>query len=576
MPIDNVTLIFAELAVGLLVAVILGRIAQVFRQPLILAYIATGVLISALGLFRLGEQEILPLLASFGVVFLLFLVGLELRLTELKHVGKSALYTGLGQLIFTFVAGFIIVRFFNFSVIEAVYIAIALTFSSTIIVVKLLTEKKDLNSLYGKIVIGFLLVQDAAAILALIFLAGFDPTTGKIISLANFYPIVVKGVIVIGAAVLLAKYILPQFFSYSAASAELLLLSALTFAFIFASFTKLIGFSLEIGAFLAGISLASSPYQLAILSKIRPLRDFFIVIFFIYLGTSMAIGQVGTFVLPIIFLSAFILIGNPLIVLAVMGFLGHRKRTSFLASVTVAQISEFSLIVVALGVKIGHLGSEILSLVAAVGIITIAVSSYMITYSNWLYKKLSGYLDFFERKHVREEARISFTGFANHIILVGAEQVGRDLLDYLAKKVEGKKNIVIIDFNPQVIENLTAVGFNAVLGDISDHELTQELNLPRAKLIISTVPDFEDNQILIKAAKASKFAGPIIVTTYWAKDAVKLYEAGADFVLVPELAGGDKVIRVLQDSWEDLSQLKQEKPKFLQELLDKKPLLALG
>ena len=568
MPIDNVTLIFVELALGMVLAVIAGSVARFFRQPLILAYIATGILVSLLGVFRLGEKEVLPLLASFGVVFLLFLVGLELRITDIKTVGKTAAIVGLGQLILTFVAGFVLVKILGFTNIQSVYIGLALTFSSTIIVIKLLSEKKDLNSLYGKIAIGILLVQDIAAIVSLIFLSGFQ-SPAQAITVQTFGLILAKGLVVLFVALALNKFILPATFTYTANSPELLLITALSWCFIFASFTKLIGFSLEIGAFTAGVTLASSPYHLAISSKVKPMRDFFTVVFFIFLGTSMILSQMVKLIIPVLILSSFIIFVTPIIVLAIMGFLGHRKRTSFLTSIALAQISEFSLILVALGVKLGHIGPEIISMVAAIGIITIAVSSYLIINSNWLYQKAAKFLDIFERRTIREGKRVGGKDLKNHILLIGAEQVGRDLLPYLQKKVDNPKNIIIVDFNPEIIENLTADGFNAIYGDISDFELLEELNLAGAKLIISTVPDLLDNIMLIKSANQAGYTGPIIATAYWAAEAAKLYEAGADFVLVPELAGGDKVIRILSEFWQDLDNLKAGKNKFFQELMEK-------
>lgn len=567
MPIDNVTLIFVELAVGLLVAVILGSIARFFRQPLILAYITAGVLISILGILKVGEQDVLPLMASFGVIFLLFLTGVELRISDLKFIGKSAILAGIGQLVATFLAGLAITNFLNFGLTESIYISLALTFSSTVIVVKLLSEKKDLNSLYGQISIGILLVQDAAAILALIILSGFA-TPGETFTIATISTILLKGLIVILLAILLNRLILPATFSYSAASPELLLITALTFCFIFAAFTKLVGFSLEIGAFIAGVALATSPYHLAISAKIRPIRDFFVVLFFIFLGTNMVITQLGQFIIPVVVLSVFILVGTPIIVLVILGLLGHKKRTSFLTSVALAQISEFSLILVVTGLRLGHIGPEIVSLVAAVGIITITVSSYMITHSNWLYTKLAKYLDVFERKQLAEGIIIKEGNFSDHIVLVGAEQVGKDLLRFLTKKTDGGK-IIVVDFNPAVIENLAADGINALYGDIADFELLADLNFAAAKLIISTVPDVVDNLTLVKTAKNAGFAGPIITTAYWAKDGVTLYEAGADFVLVPELAASSKVIRILAESWENLDQIRVAKPKHLEELLEK-------
>jgi len=569
LAIDKFTLSFIDLAVALSFTVLLGILARLLKQPLIIAYIVSGILISVFNLSKTGVQDFLPLFATLGITFLLFLVGLELRISDLKSVGKASVFTGLGQIIFTFVIGLFIILGLGFSFIEAVYISIALTFSSTIIVIKLLTEKKDLNSLYGKITVGFLLIQDFAAILALIFIASLDPSTGGLPGPLTLLTLVVKGLILFGATLLLNKTILPRLFKLTSSSGELLFLAAISWAFIFAGFAKLIGFSLEIGAFLAGVALASSPFHLQISSKVRPLRDFFIITFFLALGANIHVSDIFSQILPTILLSLFILVGNPLIVMLIMGFLGYRKRTSFLASVTVAQISEFSLIVVAAGQRVGHLSNEILSVVALIGIVTITVSSYMILYSNFLYKKLSGFLGFFERKEVKEAGIVKHE-LKNHIILIGCEQVGKDVLETLGKHDVDRKSIVIVDFNPEVTKNLEADNYQAVYGDVADYELLEELNIPNARMIISTIPDFEDNKALIHFAKEKSFEGAIVATAYWKHEAIGLYEIGASYVLVPELVGGKHLSRLVIDHLSSPKALKELGEKNFKELSEKK------
>ncbi len=562
---DSFTLIFIELTVGLLIGVILGNVARLLRQPLILAYILTGILVSVFGFAQLSTREALPLFASLGVAFLLFLVGIELRIADLKRVGKSALYTGLGQLAFTSVVGFFLLRLLGFDAVTSLYVSFALTFSSTIIIVKLLTEKKDLNSLYGKIAVGFLLIQDLAAIFALMILSGFQTGAANLPSLMSLAGVLVKGLFLFGLVFLLGKFVLPSLFHLAAVSTELLLITAISWCFILAGFAKIIGFSFEIGAFLAGVAIASLPFRLQILATVRPLRDFFIVIFFIVLGMGITIGHLQAIIWPTIVLSLFILIGNPLIVMAIMGFLGHKKRTSFLASVTVAQISEFSLILVAVGEKLGHLTPEVVSMVALIGVITITVSSYMILYSNSLYEKLSPFIGFFERRST-QEASVKTEGLEGHIVLLGCEQIGRDLLDFFKAKNVPRSKLLIVDFNPSIVDTLTAEGYQVVYGDIADTELLEELHLNKAVLIISTIPDI--NLTLLGFVRRKGFNGPIIVTAYWAHDAIKLYEAGADYVIVPELIGGDHTARILSDHWLDLAGLKKVKETNLARLIE--------
>lgn len=561
--------IFFEFSALLFLGALLGVLARVLHQPLILAYIFTGIFIASLSLIKNTPGQTLSFFSSLGIAFLLFLVGLEFRWQDLKIIGRAALLTGLGQIIFTAAFGFLLVLFLGFSILTSLYVAIALTFSSTIIVVKLLSDKNDLQSLYGKIAIGFLLVQDFVAILILIFLAGFSQDVSQTTTFLNFFLLLPKGLLLFGTLVILSRYVLPKFFRYAASSDEFLFLSAIAWAFLFASFSFKIGFSLETGAFLAGFALANSPYHLQISAKIRPLRDFFLIIFFVVLGLGMNFSALSNYLFPAIILSLFVLIGNPLIVLLILRQLEFKKRTSFLASVTVAQISEFSLIIVVMGQRVGHITSEIVSLVVLVGVITIIVSSYMIIYSNWLYKKLMNFLSIFEKK-VADEPSLSFPKeVAGHTVLVGCSRMGGDLLKVLQEKKKEDSSLVIIDFNPLVVKKLTSRGIGVIFGDVSDPEVLETLKLEKAELIISTVSNLEDNLALIDFVIKRGFVGTLVVTASFSQEAIKLYKAGASYVILPHLLGGQHLALLLERHWDDLSYFNWAREYHLSELLEK-------
>lgn len=560
-------ILFLELSLVLALATILGIAARIFRQPLIIAYIFTGVIISVVGVFKDADRTLLDLLSNLGIAFLLFLVGIELKLEELKYVGRAALYTGIGQILFTAIVGFVITSALGFSPVVSLYTAIALTFSSTVIIVKLLAEKHDLNSLYGKIAVGFLLIQDFVAILALMVLSGFG--TSQQPGFSDFFWIFIKGAVLITAAYFSSKYILKYLFKQTSQSTELLFVSGIAWAFLLSAIAAKMGFSIAIGAFLAGLSIASSPYRLQISARVKPLRDFFIVIFFILLGASMSVGAASISISHVVILSLFILIGNPLIVLAIMFSLKFRNRTSFLASVTVAQISEFSLVLMAVGAGLGHLTSGHVALVSAVGIVTITLSSYMILYGDKMYRFIEKPLGRLFPERSRDPYVTNRESLENHVVLVGAEQIGWDILEYLRKKHK-EDNFLVVDFNPEIIKSLVASGHNAVFGDVSDPEVLEELELGRAKLLVITDPDFGDTSLLIKFAKSKNFHGPIVTTAYWIHDAVKMYEAGADYVVVPETIGGDHAARILDEHWENLSKIKNQKSKNFGDLLKHK------
>lgn len=558
---------FLELTSVLVLASILGIVARVFKQPLILAYIFSGVIIALLGFFKSFNIEVLELFANLGIAFLLFLVGIDLAISDLKYVGKAAIYTGIGQIVFTALVGFILLNALGFAAVGALYMAVALTFSSTVIIIKLLSEKHDLQSLYGKIAVGFLLVQDFVAIFALMLLSGFGGSTAP--SVATVAWILVKGAILVGITYLASRTFLKYLLKLTSTSNELLFIFAIAWAFALSTLAAQMGFSIAIGAFLAGLAIASSAYRIQISARVKPLRDFFTVIFFILLGASMAVGASDILLSHVVILSLFILIGNPLIVLAIMLTLGFRNRTSFLASVTTAQISEFSLILMAVGHSLGHVTSQMVSLVASVGIVTITLSSYLILYGDKIWRFLERPLGRLVPQTPHDPYVVNREALSGHIILVGAEQMGWDILEFLKKKVN-KKLIVVVDFNPQIASSLVASGYNAVFGDIADPEVLEELELARAKLIVVTDPDINDTYGLIKFAKSKGFGGPVVATSYWIHDAVKLYEHGADYVVVPEEIGGHHVAEVLAKNWEHLEKIKKTRSKNFEELLSHK------
>ncbi|MFC1686995.1 cation:proton antiporter [Patescibacteria group bacterium] len=543
---------FADITIVIVVAAILGIIARALRQPTIVAYIFTGMLVAGVGLVNMDSRDILDVMSTFGITLLLFLVGLEMRFDNLKAVSKAAVVTGLGQILFTSGIGYLIVRLLGFDALPAFYIAAALTFSSTIIVVKLLSQKRDLQSLYGRIVVGFLIIQDIVAIFLLMFLAGFEPGSASA-DLISFIITFFKGIVLLALTVWLSKKVFPWMFDKLARSPELIFITSIAWAFGISLLvaSDFVGLSVEIGGFMAGIALARSLEQFQIESQLRPLRDFFIVIFFVVLGSSLVIGDVQAILWPAIILSLFVLIGNPLIVLTIMGLLGFRKKTSFYSSVTVAQISEFSLILMAMGLTLGHVTNSQVSLVTFVGIITIIISTYFIQHNSKIFYKISGFLSIFEKKNAKEE--IPLTPVAKGpIILAGARRLGMHLL----KTIE-KQKLVIVEFDPVVVKQLQKENYKVVFGDITEKDIQEHVHFDQAYIIISTIPNLDDNHLLVeKVQEIKKLNGrapQIIVTAYTGWEAKKLYEAGADYVVLPHFLGGKHLASLIQHGRIDMT-----------------------
>jgi Kef-type K+ transport system membrane component KefB len=436
---------FGQIAAILIIAATVGGLAKLLRQPLIVAYIAVGILVgpTALGLVTATEQ--VALLAKVGIAVLLFLVGLKLDLHLIRTTGPVALLTGLGQVVFTSVIGFGITWALGYDVVTAIYVAVALTFSSTIIIVKLLSDKRELDELHGRIAVGFLIVQDLVVVIAMIVITaigvGSDESVGTQVALTAL-----RGVGFLVGVGLLARYVLPSLLERLARSSEVLVLFGLAWAVSVAAFSDWVGLSMEVGAFVAGVSLASTPYREALGSRLVSLRDILILFFFIDLGSTMELTEAATQVVPALVLSAFVLIGNPLIVMVIMGLMGYRKRVSFLAGLTVAQISEFSLILAALALSIGHIGSEALSLVTLVGIVTIGLSTYLILYSKQIFERIAPFLSVFERSFPDKGESDHVRGDPYDAVVIGAGRFGGSITSSLLADMDAR--VLVVDHNP--------------------------------------------------------------------------------------------------------------------------------
>ncbi|MFA5030133.1 MAG: cation:proton antiporter family protein, partial [Patescibacteria group bacterium] len=533
---------FVDVSLVIVLAAALGLLAHVLKQPTILAYLATGIIVSLFGVLNLNSQGVLDIMATFGITFLLFLVGLEMRFSDLKSVGKAIILTGLGQIFFTALIGYGIVRLLGFSSMESLFISLALTFSSTIIVIKLLSEKRDMQSLYGRIVVGFLLLQDLVAMIMLIVLSAFQQSPDSSISFVSILIIAAKIIFLFGGTLWISRKIIPAYVGRIARNQELLFIASVAWAFGVALLVSspLIGFSIEIGGLLAGLALAQSAEQFQINARVRPLRDFFIVIFFIVLGSSLTINNVQGLIIPAIILSLFVLIGNPLIVLIIMGLLGYRRRTSFFASVTVAQISEFSFILMTAAFALGYVTHNAVALVTIVGVITIMISTYFITRSETMYRFFHPFLRFFEKKNHLEKIE-RHAKMKKHIILIGAHRLGQ----YLLKNLK-PDSVIVVEFDPSIATQLKEKGYNVTFGDISDPEIQDAVHFEDAAVIISTTPNLEDNLSILRFAHTLKKRPSVIVNAQQEWEAREYYKEGADYVLYPHFVAAQHLAQLFR------------------------------
>ncbi|MFH1494299.1 MAG: cation:proton antiporter family protein [Pseudomonadota bacterium] len=524
--------VFSEFALLLLISAAAGAVAIRLRQPVLIAYIVVGIVVGPAVLGLVTAQDQIDLLAQVGVAVLLFVVGLKLDLHHLRHIGPVALATGLGQLGFTITFGFALTMLLGKSPMEALYIAVALTFSSTIIIVKLLSDKRELDSLHGRIAVGFLIVQDLAVVLAMMAMSalrGADDATAFEVGLSLVGRVAAAALVM----AVLMRFVLPKVVTTMARSQELLLIFAIAWGTGLAALGEWAGFSKEAGAFLAGFSLASTHYRDAINARLTGIRDFLLLFFFIDLGAKLDFSTLGDEVWPAIVLSLFVLIGNPLIVMGIMGYMGYRKRTGFLAGLTVAQISEFSIIFVAMGISLGHVGTGALGLTTLVGLTTIAVSTYMILYSHPLYERLAPWLGIFERRRPSRELAVEREYRVPDqpgLVVFGLGRYGGHLA--LALKDAGL-SVLGVDFDPELARGMRHKGLPVRYGDGMDPDFLETLPLDGSAWVISTLPDIESNRQLFHALKERRFSGKVAVVAREEKDGPILEQIGIQTVLYP-------------------------------------------
>ena len=557
--------IFLHLAIILLTAFIVSYIIKSLRQPVIIGYIITGMIISPFILNFGASEEIINIFSHLGIAFLLFVVGLHLNPRVIKDVGFPSLVIGIVQMALTFVVGFFAGVFLGFNNLSSIYVGIALMFSSTIIVMKLLSDKKNIDTLYGKISIGILIIQDLVAVFILMIIS--STSNFNMTSITSFaFKNLITGTIVLFFLFIIGFFAVPKITRAVAKSQELLFLFSIAWCFLIAALFGYLGFSIEIGALVAGVVLSVSPYSVEISSKIRPLRDFFLIIFFIILGLNIEFNNLNSIIITSLVLSFVVLLLKPIIFMTLMATFGHAKRNNFLVGITLAQISEFSLIVVALGVSLGHINQELLSILTLTGLITITLSTYMTIYSNQFYIKMSRFISIFEKKNVRDKKEIKKNYSA---ILIGYNRIGFSILRAL-KNI--KKDYLVIDYNPDIVADLKKLRIPVIYGDAYDTDFLNELPLEKVELIISTIPDFETNCLLIETIRTTNDKAIIIVRAHQIDDALELYKKGASYVLTPHFLGGEYISKMIINSKTNDKKYEEEKRnhiRMLKERLEK-------
>lgn len=537
---------FTVVAALLALAGVIGVVALRLRQPLIIAFIGVGVIMGPVGLDWVQPGDDVELLAEVGIAVLLFLVGLKLDLNLLRTLGPAALVTGVAQVGVTAVLGFGLSVALGLDGVTAAYIAIALTFSSTIIIVKLLSDKRELEQQHGRMALGILIVQDIIVVVLMIVLTATG-TAGDGNALTEFALIAGKGVALLVGLAVAIRFVLPRLLHMVARSAELLVLFSVAWAVALAALSDWMGFSTEVGAFLGGVALATTSYREAIGARLVSLRDFLLLFFFVELGASLDFNDAGSQIGRAVVLSLFVLLVKPLVILVVMGLQGYRRRTSFLTGLVGAQISEFSLILIALGFSLGQITSSTVGLVTLVGVITIGSSTYMILYSQRLYEWAAPRLGLFERSTTRPDDADELTE-PPEVVLYGlgryGSMVARELCDAGVR-------FMAVESDPQMVtrwNDRAPATMTVVYGDAEDIEFVETLPLDSVRWVVSTVANTAVNLTLLKAMQLRGHTGQVALTAHTDDEASVLDAAGADVVLQPFTDAADHVLAILGHS----------------------------
>lgn len=540
--------VFTQMAIVLALAATAGALALWLRQPLILAFIFIGILVGPVG-FDLISSDRFNLLAELGIGLLLFVVGLKLDPALIRSIGNVALLAGVGQVLLTFGLGYGLAILLGLGGLDAFYVAAALTFSSTIIIVKLLSDKREIDALHGRIALGILIIQDIVVVFLMLGLTALGGQASGTGLGQEFLLIFARGSAFIVVVALLARYAIPPLLHSLARIPELLVLFGIAWAIGLAAVGDSLGFSKEVGAFIGGVALAATPYRAAIGAHLVSLRDFLLLFFFIDLGIHIDISHFAMAIGPAIVLSLFVLLGKPLMVMALVGLAGYSRRTLAMTGFSLGQISEFSFILAALGLAMGHIDEHVMGLIVLVGLITIGISSYVIQGSNQLYSVLGPWLGVFERKQgTRREEQIgeghSHGIPAADVIVLGLGRYGGEVAHLL---MQCQYRVLGVDFNPELLEEQKRQGLPTVYGDVDDAEMFHVLPIGTASWIVSTIPDTSHGLALLHALRHVGYRGKVALTAHARAQQAIFEQAGADLVLLPfRDAAKEAVDRILQ------------------------------
>lgn len=555
-----------DFALLIIAATLLGFLAKKTKQPTIVAYILTGIIVGPIGyaLLTIGygytslvppidsalvaEDQLIEVISELGLGFLLFLLGIELSFDKVKEIMQPVGFIAVGQALLQGVASTLVALLLGFDLFTSFMIALATTFGATPIIVKVLGDKDELNELYGRVDVGILIFQDLYLIIALAILTvGTLANIGEIAF--NIGRVFLMIALIGAAAYLTSRHLLPRILRSGASNGKVLLTLGIGWAFLFIFASESLNVSVEIGAFLAGLALAQSPFSTELKERMNPITNFFIVVFFASIGLQMELSQLLVYWKEAVIASLLLLGINFCIVFGLYLSQNFDVETSFLGTISMLQVSEFSLVLGALAVSQGFIDESILGFLSLMAIITMPLSTYYVLYNREIYERLAPYLQRFEPDNPIDAGE---AGYRDHAVVVGYDETTKELIPELQKTY---KDVVIVEKDPEKVDELRGKGYNFkntdithefVYGDLTHDEIRKESGLKRSSLLICMSPEFNLNKMILE-----EFEGLTILKAKNFSEALELYNLGADYVVLKEYLAAEKLSEYLKLYLED-------------------------
>ncbi|MFC6838283.1 cation:proton antiporter [Halomarina ordinaria] len=520
-----------DFAVIIITAVLLSYIARLTGQPTIVAYIFTGLVLGPVFLNVVSQSELVVLMSELGLGFLLFLIGMKMRIDDIREILRPIVNIAIWQTILQTALAFVVAFALGFTLLETTIIALATVFGATPIIVKLLSDKDELATLPGKIDVGVLIIQDIYLVILLAVLSADSLSNPQEIAVSvGTILLLMSGIGIV--SYLSARYLLPSLFRAVADDRRAFFIVGIAWAFVFILGTEQLDLSLEVGAFLAGLSLAQVPYTSELTERVRPITDFFMVVFFTSIGLQLAADNLLAYWVEALIASAALMVGNFLIIFYLIDREQFTPETSFIGSLNMAQVSEFSLVVGALAVTQGFIDASILGYLSLMAIVTMSLSTYLINYNYEIYERIKPYLARFESE---EKQDVDLHVYRDHAVVVGYDEIIRAALPLLQ---EHFRDVVVVDRNPAHAEIHQSADYEYIYGDFKHGEIRNGAGLKRAAFVLSSTVEPDINRILLKEVGDETVVFAEAEST---EDAADLYDRGAQYVILSTALTSEKL-----------------------------------